>query len=102
MLDDTLKTQLATYLERVTQPFEMVASLGDDDNSRQMRELLQTIQSLRADKITLRTDGNDARKPSFTLQRTGSATQLRFAGLPLGHEFTSLVLALLWTGGHPP
>ncbi|MEG0140558.1 MAG: alkyl hydroperoxide reductase subunit F, partial [Comamonas sp.] len=41
-------------------------------------------------------------KPSFLLQRKGTDTQLRFAGLPLGHEFTSLVLALLWTGGHPP
>ncbi len=102
MLDDTLKAQLAAYLERVMLPFEMVASLGDDDNSRQMRELLATIQSLRSDKISLRTDGDDARKPSFTLQRSGTATQLRFAGLPLGHEFTSLVLALLWTGGHPP
>ena len=102
MLDDTLKAQLAAYLERVTLPFELVASLGDDDNSRQMRELLQTIQSLRADKITLRTDGTDARKPSFTLQRLGASNSLRFAGLPLGHEFTSLVLALLWTGGHPP
>jgi len=102
MLDDTLKSQLAAYLERVTQPFELVATLGDDDTSRQMRDLLQTIQSLRADKITLRTDGTDARKPSFTLQRVGSASSLRFAGLPLGHEFTSLVLALLWTGGHPP
>jgi len=102
MLDDTLKSQLAAYLERVTQPFELVASLGDDDTSRQMRELLETIASLRADKITLRTDGQDARVPSFSLQRAGSATQLRFAGLPLGHEFTSLVLALLWTGGHPP
>jgi hypothetical protein len=57
MLDDTLKSQLAAYLERVTLPFELVATLGDDDTSRQMRELLQTIQSLRADKITLRTDG---------------------------------------------
>ena len=102
MLDDNLKTQLATYLERVTQPFEMVASLDDGDTSREMRELLTTIQSLRSDKITLRTDGNDARKPSFTLQRIGSDSSLRFAGLPLGHEFTSLVLALLWTGGHPP
>ena len=44
MLDDTLKSQLAAYLERVTQPFELVATLGDDDTSRQMRELLQTIQ----------------------------------------------------------
>ncbi len=102
MLDDTLKAQLAAYLERVSQPFEIVASLGDDDNSRQMRELLQAIQSLRSDKISLRTDGQDARRPSFTLQRTGAGNSLRFAGLPLGHEFTSLVLALLWTGGHPP
>ena len=53
MLDDTLKSQLGAYLERVTLPIEMVASLGDDDNSAQMRDLLQTIQSLRADKITV-------------------------------------------------
>ena len=106
MLDETLKSQLAAYLERVTQPFEMVASLDDSETSRDMRALLETIQGLRADKISLRFDGNDARKPSFSLQPTGSdasqPARLRFAGLPLGHEFTSLVLALLWTGGHPP
>jgi alkyl hydroperoxide reductase subunit F len=102
MLDDNLKAQLGAYLERVTQPFELVASLSDSESSQETLELLQTIQSLRADKITLRTDGQDARKPSFSVQRTGGDTSLRFAGLPLGHEFTSLVLALLWTGGHPP
>ncbi|MES2926158.1 MAG: alkyl hydroperoxide reductase subunit F [Pseudomonadota bacterium] len=102
MLDEQLKTQLAAYLERVQQPFELVASLDDSETARDMRELLTTIQSLRSDKITLRTDGNDARKPSFSLQRVGATNSLRFAGLPLGHEFTSLVLALLWTGGHPP
>src|SRR3989338_336477 len=102
MLDDTLKAQLGAYLERVQQPFEIVASLSDSENSREMLDLLQTIQGLRADKITLKTDGQDARKPSFTLQRVGATNSLRFAGLPLGHEFTSLVLALLWTGGHPP
>ena len=102
MLDDTLKTQLAAYLERVILPIELVASLGEDSNSVEMRQLLETIQSLRSDKISLRTDGSDARKPSFTLQRGGTQTSLRFAGLPLGHEFTSLVLALLWSGGHPP
>jgi alkyl hydroperoxide reductase subunit F len=102
MLDDTLKAQLGAYLERVSQPFEITASLSDDENSRDMLSLLQTIQGLRSDHITLKTDGQDARKPSFTLKRTDSDTSLRFAGLPLGHEFTSLVLALLWTGGHPP
>jgi alkyl hydroperoxide reductase subunit F len=102
MLDETLKGQLAAYLERVALPIEMVASLDDSETGREMLDLLQTIQSLRSDRITLRTDGTDSRKPSFTLQRAGTATSLRFAGLPLGHEFTSLVLALLWTGGHPP
>jgi alkyl hydroperoxide reductase subunit F len=102
MLEQELKNQLAGYLQRVQQPFEIVASLDDSDTSKQMLDLLQTIQGLRADKITLRTDGNDARKPSFSLTRAGSDMNLRFAGLPLGHEFTSLVLALLWTGGHPP
>jgi alkyl hydroperoxide reductase subunit F len=102
MLEQDLKTQLAAYLQRVTQPFEMVASLNDSDTAREMLELLQTIQSLRSDMITLKTDGTDDRQPSFTLQRVGSTNSLRFAGLPLGHEFTSLVLALLWTGGHPP
>jgi alkyl hydroperoxide reductase subunit F len=66
-----------------------------------MHGLLQDIAAL-SDKITLSTDGQDARRPSFALQRTGSQTSLRFAAIPLGHEFTSLVLALLWTGGHPP
>jgi len=102
MLDQELKTQLASYLERVKLPFELVASTDDSETGRDMLSLLQTIQSLRSDMITLRLDGQDARKPSFTVQRTGTNTALRFAGLPLGHEFTSLVLALLWTGGHPP
>ena len=102
MLDQALKTQLAAYLERVTLPFELVASLDGSETAQQMRELLETIQSLRSNKISLRLDGQDARKPSFSLQRADGSLSLRFAGLPLGHEFTSLVLALLWTGGHPP
>jgi len=101
MLDDSLKAQLQAYLQRVTQPFEIVASLDDQPSSRELETLLQTIAEL-SDKITLRTDGNDARKPSFSLSPRGSDQSLRFAGIPLGHEFTSLVLALLWTGGHPP
>ena len=101
MLDDTLKTQLKAYLERVTQPFEIVASLGDSDSSREMLGLLQDIAAL-SDQITLRTDGTDARTPSFSLNRLGYNMGLRFAAIPLGHEFTSLVLALLWVGGHPP
>lgn len=101
MLDDTLKTQLKAYLERVTQPFEIEASLSDSESSRELQQLLQDIAAM-SDKITLKLDGQDARRPSFSLKRTGTEQSLRFAAIPLGHEFTSLVLALLWTGGHPP
>ena len=102
MLDDDIKQQLAAYLERVKEPFEMVASLDDSDSSKELRELLDEVVHARPDMIQLRTDGGDARKPSFTIARPGSGTQLRFAAIPGGHEFTSLILALLWTGGHPP
>lgn len=100
MLDANLKTQLKAYLEKVSQPFEIVASLDDSDKSRELLGLLQDIVGL-TDKITLKTDGSDARKPSFSLNRPGADIGLRFAGIPMGHEFTSLVLALLQVGGHP-
>ncbi|WP_448131191.1 alkyl hydroperoxide reductase subunit F [Stutzerimonas chloritidismutans] len=100
MLDTNLKTQLKAYLEKVTQPFEIVASLDEGEKSREMLSLLQDIAGL-SDKITLKTDGDDARKPSFSLNRIGGNISLRFAGIPMGHEFTSLVLALLQVGGHP-
>ena len=101
MLDATLKSQLATYLGMLRQPIRLIASLDNSDTGVEMRGLLDDIVSL-SDKVTLDTSGNDVRKPSFVVAREGQTEGVRFAGLPLGHEFTSLVLALLWTGGHPP
>ena len=101
MLDDTLKAQLQQYLGMLRQPITLIASLDDSVTGVEMRSLLETIASL-SDKVTLDTSGSDVRKPSFVIARAGETTGVRFAGLPLGHEFTSLVLALLWTGGHPP
>jgi len=101
MLEPTLKSQLQSYLERVTQPFDIVASLDDGAKSAELWELLQEIAGL-TDKISLRSDGTDSRVPSFTINRKQGDVSLRFAGIPLGHEFTSLVLALLQVGGHPP
>lgn len=100
MLDANLQTQLKAYLEKVTQPFEIVASLDDGEKSKELLGLLQDIVGL-TDKITLKTDGSDARRPSFSLNRPGADIGLSFAGIPMGHEFTSLVLALLQVGGHP-
>jgi alkyl hydroperoxide reductase subunit F len=101
MLADTLKAQLQQYLGLLRQPIRLIAALDDSATANEMRELLQTIASL-SDKVTLDLDGQDTRQPSFVVAREGQTSGVRFAGLPLGHEFTSLVLALLWTGGHPP
>ncbi len=101
MLDDNLKTQLKTYLANISEPVELVASLGDDEQSRQLDGLLGEIAAL-CDRITLRHDGDDDRVPSFVIRRVGSPVEVRFAGVPLGHEFNSLVLALLQVGGHSP
>ena len=101
MLDTNLKTQLKSYLERLVMPIELVASLDDGDKSRELAGLLDEIAGL-SDKITVLRRDDDARRPSFAINRVGSDVSVRFAGIPLGHEFTSLVLALLQVGGHPP
>ena len=100
MLDDKLKQQLEAYLGNVTQPVELVASLDESAKSRELATLLEQIASL-SDWIEVRKDGDDVRKPSFVIRRAGTDVSVRFAGIPLGHEFTSLVLALLQVGGHP-
>jgi alkyl hydroperoxide reductase subunit F len=100
-LDAKLKTQLKAYLEKITQPIEIVATLDGGAKSREMRSLLQEIESL-SDQISLvERAPAGARAPSFAINRPGTDIGVRFAAIPLGHEFTSLVLALLQVGGHP-
>jgi len=103
MLDANLKQQLQAYLGRMTQPIELVAALDGSDAAVEMRALLEDVASL-SNLITLsqRDPDGSVRAPSFTVSRVGSDMGIRFAGIPMGHEFTSLVLALLQAGGHPP
>ncbi|MCB1887294.1 MAG: alkyl hydroperoxide reductase subunit F [Rhodocyclaceae bacterium] len=102
MLDTNLKNQLKTYLQNVTQPIELVANLDDGAKSAEMLALLKEIAEL-SDRITLAETRDAAvRAPSFSVSRQGAGMGVRFAGIPMGHEFTSLVLALLQAGGHPP
>src|SRR6185312_11840760 len=100
MLDANLNAQLKAYLEKVTQPIEIVASLDDSAKSAELNELLEEITSL-SDRISLVRRDDNERKPSFAINRVGTDIGVRFAGIPMGHEFTSLVLALLQVGGHP-
>ncbi len=103
MLDSTLKNQLKTYLERLVNPIELVTYTSDSAASTELRELVAEIAEL-SDRITVR-EGDDpaARRPSFAVTRQGDdAERVVFAGIPLGHEFTSLVLALLQVSGYAP
>jgi len=101
MLDANLKTQLQAYLGKLQRPIRLIASLDGGASSAELKLLLQDIASL-SDLVSFDESGTDARKPSFVIAREGETTGVRFAAIPMGHEFTSLVLALLWTGGHPP
>lgn len=101
MLDAAIKGQLKAYLERLQRPIELVAALDDSAKGQEMRSLLNDILES-SDKVSLRETSSFARVPSFAVGLPGETPRIHFAGLPMGHEFTSLVLALLQTGGHPP
>lgn len=100
MLDASLKTQLQGYLERISLPVELIATLDESSNSREMLDLLEEIASLSPHISVVQRDDAGVRAPSFAIHRVGTDISLCFAGIPLGHEFTSLVLALLHVGGH--
>ncbi|GAA5179098.1 alkyl hydroperoxide reductase subunit F [Niveibacterium umoris] len=101
MLEANIKAQLKAYLERLVQPIELVASLDDGAKSRELHGLLEEVATL-SDKVTLRVDGSNARRPSFGISLKGETPRVHFAGIPMGHEFTSLVLALLQVSGYAP
>jgi alkyl hydroperoxide reductase subunit F len=100
MLDANLTQQLRTYLTNIKQPIELVASLDDAPKSRDLGNLLDEIAAL-SDLVSVVRANDDKRVPSFMIRRAGTDIGVRFAGIPMGHEFTSLVLALLQVGGHP-
>ncbi|WP_121144778.1 alkyl hydroperoxide reductase subunit F [Orbus hercynius] len=101
MLDNNMKTQLKAYLERLTKPVELIANLDQSEKSVETLALINEIAEL-SDKVSVKQTHDDTvRIPSFLITNPGIDTGLRFAGIPLGHEFTSLVLALLQAGGHP-
>ena len=102
MLTADLKAQLEGYLAHVTQPVELIASLDDTDASAKMSALLRDVAALSERLAVVERHDDGERTPSFEIRRAGSDVGVRFAAVPTGHEFSSLVLALLQVGGHPP
>ncbi|MBP1934336.1 alkyl hydroperoxide reductase subunit F [Ammoniphilus resinae] len=75
-------------------------SAGSDDLSKEMLDLLDEVSSM-SPKITLEKTSL-SRTPSFSVNRLGEETGVIFAGIPMGHEFSSFILALLQVSGRAP
>ena len=101
MLDNDLKSQLRDHFAKLSRPVEITASLDASEKSQELRELLTDIASLSPQFKLVERAEPGIRTPSFALTTPGRDIHLRFSGIPMGHEFTSLVLALLQVGGHP-
>jgi alkyl hydroperoxide reductase subunit F len=107
MITQSMLEKVKQHLQSIRKPVAIEASLDETAASNQLKQLLQAVQAS-SDKIRLSFDGRDIRKPSFSIRQDAMAGEnaleqaLSFAAIPLGHEFSSLVLALLWAGAHPP
>ncbi|HFK1428488.1 MULTISPECIES: alkyl hydroperoxide reductase subunit F [Bacillus cereus group] len=100
ILDADIKTQLSQYLQLMENDILLKVSAGDDDVSKDMLALVDELATM-SSKITVEKVELE-RTPSFSVNRPGEDTGVVFAGIPLGHEFTSLVLALLQVSGRAP
>lgn len=100
MLDNETKAQLKQYLELLESDIEFKASLDESDSSNKVREFLTGVCEL-SPRLTL-VEETLKRTPSFEINRPGQTSGVMFAGLPLGHEFSSFILALLQVSGRAP
>lgn len=100
MLDATIKAQLAQYLEMMEGDVLLKVSTGSDKVSKEILDLVEELATM-SSRIKVEHTQLE-RTPSFSVNRVGEDTGVTFAGVPLGHEFTSLVLALLQVSGRAP
>ncbi len=101
MLDTNIKSQLKVYFEKIVSPIVLTASVDGSEKSAEMLELLNEVAE-QSDKIAVKTDGKADHIPSFTVSKSDDAARITFAGLPMGHEMTSFILAILQASGYPP
>ncbi len=100
ILDATIKEQLNQYLQLMEGDIVLKVSAGSDDLSKDVLALVDELSSMSSHITVEKTELE--RTPSFSVNRVGEDTGIAFAGIPLGHEFTSLVLALLQVSGRAP
>jgi len=100
-LDSKIKEQLNQYLTKIETPVVLDAYIDDQASSTSMLDLLEELSGM-SNKVSLNVHkDSDERTPSFKVNKPDEVSGIQFAGIPMGHEFTSLVLALLQVGGYP-
>ncbi|WEM61402.1 alkyl hydroperoxide reductase subunit F [Streptococcus parauberis] len=99
-LTPDIKNQIKQYLDLLESDIVFQVNLGDDQNSKNVKEFLEEIANM-SSKITIE-EKSLTRQPSFKIAQLDKESGVEFAGIPLGHEFTSFVLALLQVSGRPP
>src|SRR5690606_25566782 len=100
MLDAEMKSQLGSYLERLVTPVQITAMVDESKESRDMLSLLADIAALSPKVSVTESRDGGGRVPAFSLARPGEPARVTFAGLPMVHEFTSVVLAVLHVCGY--
>jgi len=102
MLDQSIKNQLAAYLTKIIRPVTVSVNIDNSDKSRELLDLATEIVGMSSHLDLVVTENNAQRAPLMSIQAADERqARVAFAGIPMGHEFTSLVLALLQAGGHP-
>lgn len=98
ILDNNIKTQLQSHFSSIVDPVELVIALDDSTKSQEVKALANDLLGL-SEHFLIREDDTIERKPMLSIRSPKRGTEINFAGVPMGHEFTSLILALLHTGG---
>ncbi len=100
MLDKETKQNLEQYLALIESPIVFSVSLDTSENSQKLAEFTKEISEM-SPKISWKKK-ELMRTPSFSISPLGKESGIIFAGIPLGHEFASFLLALLQISGRAP
>ncbi len=100
MLDNNLKAALQGYLQNLKSQVTLLLATDSSEKGQELKALAADIAGL-SPLVVVKENSNPTRVPSMVVYSESKGTHITFAGVPMGHEFTSLVLALLHSGGHP-
>ena len=100
-LDQNIKNQLSTYMAKIESPVEIVYFENESDKSAEMVDLLTEVDAMSSMISIKKREDSTHRSPSFQVNQPDYVTGIVFAGVPMGHEFTSFILAILQVGGYP-